>query len=133
MSKLIDDLEREHRVLIEVLESVKKLGFNTKEGLDKLISIKTALLAHLKKEDADLYPILKRDAIKDDVLKQTLDFFAKDTEEISKFAMQFFEKYAQGGQGNEFARDFGKLSQTLSSRMRKEETSIYREFRKLHP
>jgi iron-sulfur cluster repair protein YtfE (RIC family) len=131
MSKLVEELKRDHVLMVDMLNRVKELGITKKEGQDILISAKASLLAHLKKEDKDLYPALKKAAETNSSVKQTLEIFAKDMEEISKFALQFFDKYSHGGSGIEFARDFGKLFATLTGRMRKEEDILYREYDKI--
>ncbi|MEW6741078.1 MAG: hemerythrin domain-containing protein [Nitrospirota bacterium] len=131
MSKLVEELKRDHVLMVDMLNKVKELGITKKEGQDILISAKANLLAHLKKEDRDLYPVLKKAAETNSSMKQTLEIFARDMEEISKFALQFFDKYSHGGSGIEFARDFGKLFATLTGRIRKEEDILYREYEKI--
>lgn len=64
MSVLVERLKREHTVIVDVLNKVKEIGINSKEGQGKLLSIKNALLAHLKVEDEQLYPTLKKEAEK---------------------------------------------------------------------
>lgn len=128
---LIDDLQKEHAALVQTLNSVKELGITSKAGQEKLLAAKTGLLAHLKREDAFLYPTLRRAAEKDARLEKLLEFFAKDMGEISTFALQFFDKYEKGGSGIDFARDFGRLFATLNGRINKEESLLYKEFEKL--
>jgi len=113
------------------LTRLRNWASQKKESQDILISAKANLLAHLKKEDRDLYPVLKKAAETNSSMKQTLEIFARDMEEISKFALQFFDKYSHGGSGIEFARDFGKLFATLTGRIRKEEDILYREYEKI--
>ena len=128
MSKLIDELTIEHNTITETLQEVNRLGIGTKEGQDMLMSAKSCLLAHLEKEDEHIYPLLEN-AAKDDIdLKQTLDFYATNMNEISKVALDFFEKYSNGGSGLEFGKDFGELYTTLSLRIAKEEAAIYKKF-----
>lgn len=133
MSRLIDELKKEHLIIVDVLDHVSRLGVNSKEGQQRLIDAKNGLLAHLRKEDEQLYPALNRAAEKDARLKQTLDLFAKDMTEISKGAMDFFGKYSKGGSGLDFARDVGKLFIVLKSRISKEEDIIYKEYEKINP
>jgi len=133
MSQLIEELKRDHKTIVNVLDEVGKLGISSKEGQQRLMDAKQGLLAHLKKEDDRLYPVLKSAAEKKQSLKQTLDIFAKDMAEISKTAIDFFNKYAQGGSGLEFARDIGNLFTTLKSRIRKEEDILYKEYDILNP
>jgi len=131
MSKLIEELKKEHVVISEIFNKIKELGITSKEGQNTLLTAKTGLLAHLKKEDAQLYPVLNKAAARDSNLKRTLDLFAKDMDEISKIAFDFFNKYAKGGSGLEFAKDFGKLYATFTQRIRKEENTIYAKYDEL--
>jgi hypothetical protein len=103
----------------------------SEEGKKKLILAKKSLLAHLKKEDEQLYPKLHKEADKSPDLKRTLELFAKDMDKISKDALRFFDKYSEGGSGIEFAKDFGSLVATLSQRIQKEERIIYQKFKEI--
>ena len=131
MSRLIDELKQDHVVLVETLNKIKSLGIASEEGQKTLLAAKGALLAHLAKEDKELYPTLNKAAETDADLKSTLDFYAKDMDKISKGALTFFEKYAGGGSGMEFAKDLGKLFGDLGARVRKEESTIYIKYNEL--
>jgi iron-sulfur cluster repair protein YtfE (RIC family) len=131
VSKLIDELKKDHVALVQLLDEIKAVGATSEEGKKKLAQAKNGLLAHLKKEDNELYPALKKASEKDAKLKTTLDIFAKDMDAISTFAMEFFTNYANGGDGIKFAGDWGKLYATLAGRIRKEESSLYAEYDKI--
>ncbi len=128
MSNLVDELKKEHTIIVDALNQVKKLGFTSEEGQKTLFAAKNGLLAHLKKEDDQLYPVLHKAAENNDALQQTLNIFAKDMEGISKAALEFFDKYSTGGAGLEFAKDFGKLIAVLANRIGKEEQTLYKKF-----
>ena len=131
MSDLIEELKKEHATIAATLDEVNKLGIGTQEGQAMLMSAKTSFLAHLKKEDEQMYPLLNRAAESDPELKQTLEFYAKDMDEVTKAALEFFEKYSHSDAGMEFAKEYGKLFTTLSLRIRKEEAAIYKKFEEL--
>ena len=130
MSELISKLKGDHQTLITLLNEVKSLG-PSPEGLEKLNAVKAMLLAHLALEDSKLYPELRKAATTNPQLQQTLDAFAKDMEKISAAAMDFFSKYSKSSTDLEFARDFGSLLGTLSTRISREESVLYAEFEKL--
>ena len=131
MSDLVDRLKKEHNILVEALDSMMKLGVTTKDGQEKLYEVKETLLAHLSLEDKELYPVLRKAAESDDSVKSTLDIFAKDMEEISKTALSFFAKYAQGGDSLEFAKELGRLLAALRNRIGREEDVLYKQYDKL--
>ncbi|NJD69428.1 MAG: hypothetical protein C3F12_12750 [Candidatus Methylomirabilota bacterium] len=131
MSMLVERLKREHGLLVDTLNKVKELGVGSREGQQKLLSAKIGLLAHLKAEDGQLYPALYQEAKNNEALRRTVEAFARDMETVSKDALHFFEKYAHGGSGLEFAKDFGRLYAVLSQRISKEEKSLYPEYDKL--
>lgn len=128
MNNLVDELKHEHELITQTLNKIKDVGIGSEEGQSILLSARDALLAHLKKEDAHLYPPLRKAAEKNYALKQTLEFFARDMDKISENALSFFEKYTSGGNSMEFAKDFGTLKAGLSLRIRKEEHIIYTKF-----
>lgn len=132
MSMLVERLKKEHVAIVDVLNKIKELGVGSKEGRDLLRSARTALLAHLKIEDEQLYPAMKKEAEANVTLKSVLGTFARDMETISKEALSFIDKYSAGGSGLEFAKDFGRLYMNLSQRIRKEESNLYPEYDKLH-
>ena len=132
MSVLVERLKKEHVAIVDVLNKIKEKGVGSKEGRDILRSARTALLAHLKIEDEQLYPAMKKEAETNVTLKSVLGMFARDMETISKEALSFIDKYSAGGSGLEFAKDFGRLYMNLSQRIRKEESSLYPEYDRLH-
>lgn len=128
MNDLIEELKREHQLIASHLADANKLGVDTREGTLSLMKAKSALLAHLKKEDERLYPVLRRAAQKDRRLQWMLELYAQDMEEVSSAAVVFFQKYENGGKGIEFIRDFGTLLARLKIRIRNEEGELYREY-----
>jgi iron-sulfur cluster repair protein YtfE (RIC family) len=133
MRRLIEELKREHAAISEALGDVRHLGIGSAAGQARLLAARTGLMAHLRKEDLGLYPALRRAAASDRALQDKVDFFARDMDEISKSALAFFDRYAAGGSGVEFAADFGTLSSLLRTRIHKEETILYPEYEKRHP
>ena len=133
MSKLIDELKREHAVIVDGLTQLMDKAISSKEGQQLLLNVKQGLLAHLKKEDSQLYPVLNKAAEKDSALKQTLDHFARDMAEISETAIAFFDKYSGVGADIGFPADFGKLYAALKIRIHREVDVLYAKYEKLNP
>lgn len=136
MSRLIQELKNDHKVLVKILGEVKELGITSEEGRKRLMAAKAGLLAHLKKEDAELYPPLRLTAANDPRVQGLMNTFTTDMGMVAKQALAFFDKY--GGDISEetqmnFARDFGTLVGILGARINKEENALYPEYDKVHP
>ena len=134
MSILIEELKKEHSDILATLNEVKKLGILSKEGQDKLMSLEVSLLAHLEMEDDELYPTLRKEAEHSNSIKDTLDLFAIDMENVSKIVREFFEKYSEGFSGidlKELSEDFENLLTALTKRIRNEEETLYEEYETL--
>jgi hemerythrin-like domain-containing protein len=134
MARLIDELKKDHAAMATLLDKLKSSSVSNNEAHKILLTAKASLLAHLKKEDTQLYPVLNRAAQSDPSLKRTVDFYAKGMDEITANAVQFFDKYARDDAriDLEFAKEFGNLFATISRRLRSEESTLYKEFEKLN-
>ncbi len=128
MTILIEELKKEHSEIVAALNEVKKLGILSKEGQDKLMSVQTSLLAHLEMEDDQLYPVLYKEAEHNNNLKDTLDLFEMDMENVSTIVREFFDKYSEEFSGKELPEDFENLLAALSKRISNEEESLYEEY-----
>lgn len=128
MSILIEELKKEHAEIVATLKEVKKLGILSKEGQDKLMSVEASLLAHLEIEDDQMYPALQKEAEQNKDLKNTLDLFAMDMDNVSKVVQDFFDKYSEELSGEELQKDFETLYTALRKRISNEEESLYEEY-----
>ena len=128
MSILIKELMKDHYEIVATLDEIKKLGILSKEGQAKLLSAKERLLAHIKKEDEQLYPVLKKAAKNNKQLKSALDLCAIDMENVSRIVLEFFDKHSRGFSGEELQREFESLSVALGKRIRNEEDILYDEY-----
>lgn len=131
MAQLTAKLKNDHKVLVSALEEIKSLGISHPDTPKKLVAAKGALLAHLKHEDVELYPVLKKAATAESSIQGTLNVLAKDMETLAPAALNFFAKYEKGGDPMEFTRDFAKLHTALATRIRREEESLYAMFDKV--
>lgn len=128
---LTQELVRDHQALFALLDEVRELGIGSDEGRQKLMGAKKLLLAHLSKEDRHLYPKLAQAAREDSQLETLYSGFASEMDEISRFAVEFFEHPWSDSERMEFARQFGRLYVILRQRMNREESHLYPEFEKL--
>jgi len=133
MSELIKELKQEHQEIANILLELKSLSIYSIKGMDLLIQSKNKLLSHLQKEDKYLYPVLKEQAQTDSSLKRTLAVFGKEMDEITKFVLDFYEKYSNLEDVNkaEFSKDISKFIFALKNRIMKEEVAIYKAYEKI--
>lgn len=131
MANIIAELKEEHSKLLGMLMRVKGMDIRSKEMEEGLTEVKEVLLAHLRKEDSKLYPVLHKAAEKDKELQESLQIFAKDMEKLSQFVLSFFEKYSKEIHGVDFAVDFGKLLTAIQVRIKKEEAILFPAYERL--
>lgn len=125
MSQLTDKLKRDHKALAEAIEEIKKLGPAHPEFSKKLNAAKLALVAHVKHEETDLYPSLKKAGETDIKVKSTLKILASDMETVTAGVLGFFAKYEKGGDPAEFTREVVRIQMNIATRIRREEESLY--------
>jgi hemerythrin-like domain-containing protein len=91
------------------------------------------LLAHLTKEDKQLYPPLYEKAQSDLSFKKTLDTFGAEMEKITEFVLDFYQKYLDINNisKTEFIKDLSTFIVALKNRIMKEEVAIYKAYEKL--
>jgi hypothetical protein len=131
MSALIAEFKKEHSEIITILKEVKKLGIHSQEGRSKLMSAKEHLLKHLKKENEQLYPVLKKEAEHNKSLRNELDIFAIEPEYLSRVVLEFFDEYSGGTIDKDFQINFESLLAALNARIRNEEESLYQEYEEI--
>ncbi len=127
MSTLIEEFKKEHSEIIDTLKEVRELGILSEEGQAKLISAKESFLEHLKKEDEQLYPVLKKEAEHNKKLKEILDVFTMDMENVSKVVLDFFDKYSEEDIDNAVPGEFVHLFAAFRNRIRNEEDILLEE------
>lgn len=62
MNDYIQTWHAEHLAILRALAEIPKLGLGSAAGQAKILALETALLAHLKSESENLYPILNQAA-----------------------------------------------------------------------
>ncbi len=132
MSALIEELKGEHAKIIAMLNEVKELGILSKEGQARLLSSKAHLIAHLKKEDEKLYPVLRKEAEHNKNLKKEVAMFTMEPEYVSRVVLEFFDKYSGGEIDENFSINFESLTAALIATIRNEEDALYEEYEEIN-
>ncbi len=132
MSALVEELKREHSEIVVTLNEVKELGILSIEGQAKLLSAKERFLTHLKKEEDQFYPVLRKEAEINKQLESILDLLAVDMMDVSRVALEFFDKYSSGVSEKEFSKELVNLFVALGKRIRNEEDILYKEYDKIN-
>lgn len=123
---LLDELRDDHRALAAALEALRAVDVTTPKGKDKALEVRRAIVEHLEKEDKAFYPILRRAADKDDLLRHTLEVFDKDLDAVSRDTLASFEQATVAGcRETDFAHAHGALTAILKVRMRREEEILF--------
>ena len=91
---MIEELKLDHAELSDLFRKIVHLGITSEEGRKMLNDAKAILLAHLKKEDDELYPVLCETAKDNQNLKLKLESLTKDLGNVARTISAFFEKYA---------------------------------------
>ena len=128
MSALIEEFKREHSEILAILNEAKELGILSKEGQSKLMSVKEILLEHLWNENERLYPVLWKEAEHNNDIKDVLDLFAVEMENVSIIVQEFFDKYYGGVIDEDFPREFERFFAAISKRIKEEEDILYDEY-----
>ncbi len=128
MSALIEEFKREHSEILAILNEAKELGILSKEGQSKLMSVKEILLEHLWNENERLYPVLWKEAEHNNDIKDVLDLFAVEMENVSIIVQEFFDKYYGGVIDEDFPREFERFFAAISKRIKDEEDILYDEY-----
>ena len=131
MSDYIKTWHKEHAQILEILFQVLQLHIFSQAGQMKLQELKRVLEAHLKSEDQNFYPVLRKAAETDPHLRRELFLFAADMDKIAAEATAFFRKAESDPLGKDIPAEFGRISIMIKSRISREENILMKEFEKL--
>ncbi len=115
-----------------MFNEIKELGILTHKGQEKLMSVKSCLIEHFRKEDEKFYPVLYKTAEQNEKLKELLELLANDLQTLSIGVTKFFDKYSSGILDAKFEKEFETLFVALCKRMRQEEFILYDEYNMLN-
>ncbi|HET7267184.1 MAG TPA: hemerythrin domain-containing protein [Oleiagrimonas sp.] len=118
---LTQQLLGQHQALRAALDEVRRLGPGTEQGQERLRQMRQLLIAHLHKEDAELYPELLRHPD----TASLADRYAADMQGLARDILAFFDDFSSGGDAMEFARRYGRMRAQLIQRLTREELRLY--------
>jgi hypothetical protein len=133
MTNMIDELRTDHLDLSISFDGLGDIDVTSEAGKDSLRRVKAVFLAHMKRENDELYPALRDASFNNGKLQQTLDWFTKDFVRIFAVTILFLDKYAEGGTQREFEKAHNRLNKILNALLRQEENIIFTEYLKIHP
>jgi len=128
MTKIIDILEKEHKLIEGVLQ---RLAYQHKDypiDLALLKKLEDLVLSHIAREDVEIYNSLKRIAQLAPEAIKFLDVSYLDLESIKISAIIFFEKYKDAqtqGLCAGFQKDLGRLTENLKKRIIFEDKELF--------
>jgi len=133
---LIKELNADHARLASTLGRIGERATLDEEAVRLLKEARAQLVAHLAKEDRELYPDMRAAAEKNENLRETLKVMGHEMEDISAKAISLIDGWIAGkGAGSvpagRFAEDFAWLFSLLKDRILREENKLYAKYLKL--
>ena len=128
MTRILAILEKEHKLIEEVLQ--KLLQQSQDYPIDYLLlkKLEDLVLSHIAREDVEIYNSLKRIAQLAPKAIKFLDVSYLDLESIKISAIIFFEKYKDAGTKGlcaGFQKDLGRLTENLKKRIIFEDQELF--------
>ncbi len=131
MNPLIAELKLDHEAIFRLLDEVESLGVTSDDGKKMMLAAKELFISHLEEEDNTVHAALAAAEENNPELKQIMHLMHFNLKDITKFVIDFFDKYGDGSNHEEFADDFELLMILLKNRMRREERVLFREYEKV--
>lgn len=126
---MIDELRLEHSSILISFGNLANLDFSSQEDRQYLLSVKSTLLDHLRRENDSIYPKLLEAASNDAILKYTVDRYMGDLVRITTILILFLEKYSKHDtDASSFKREHNRLGTILHALFRIEEEVIFNEY-----
>lgn len=127
---MLEEFKKDHSVIVNTLDNIRKFSIRSREGQDELLSAKNSIFNHMKKEDKEFYPILRKAAKHNQRLKIVLDAFDKDMAKISSYTFGFFDGHSSATR-SKFAMELEKFVEILKRRIIREEAILFEEYKEL--
>lgn len=128
MLTFLEELRKDHRILLDSFRRIGRMEGERQEKVNGLLQVKDFLLAHLKKEDERLYPMLEEIAKQPSYkhLQESVIFAVKDMEEVTTITLDFFIRYTHKTfDPVQFEKDLSSYTIALARRIAMEETTLF--------
>jgi len=128
MGKLINELRYEHRMIYQLLSSLRDLDGGPEDIRKLLLAARQRIMEHLRKEDTLLYPALSKAAGRDKILYEKLDKLEAEMAVTTARLDRFFNKYSKSGTLDNFIGDLNSIYSLVKDRLQKEELYLFTEY-----
>ena len=128
---VVEKLEVQHVALLNIFKNIADEDLDYDVRLTKLRKSKEVLLAHLKQEDEEFYPVLREAAKEDKHLEWLLSTYDRIMETTVADALKFYDNYSDGWKHvkrHKFQFDLKDLMGLLQYRIEREESKLYPEY-----
>lgn len=131
---VVEKLEAQHVTLLRMLTIIADENVDYEKRLETLQKSKQVLLAHLKQEDDEFYPIMRAAAQEDQRLQWLLDIYDKIMESAVAEVLNFYALYEDGWKNvnrHKFSFDLQSLIGLIRYRIEREESKLYPEYKRI--
>jgi serine/threonine protein kinase/hemerythrin-like domain-containing protein len=130
---LTAQLREAHVQVVEGLNALKGRRGVDDQVRAELLKAQAIFDAHVKVEDEQLYPVLRRQAERDPKLRTILTLLGRDTEETSTYVKGFFERCLALGPTDqeELESEIETVFHIIMARQWKEDHSLFAEYDKI--
>ncbi len=130
---LTAELRAAHVQIVEQLNALRGRGGVAAQVRAELLNTQELFTAHVKVEDEQLYPVLRKQAEQDSKLRAILTLLDRDTQETSAYVNGFFERCLALGptDSQELESELETVFTILMVRQWKEDNSLFSEYDKI--
>ncbi|MDA3899430.1 MAG: hypothetical protein PF637_02810 [Spirochaetes bacterium] len=128
----IKKLKQEHKEILEILKNAYSgNGIASSEWKEAVIRAKKLFESHLDHEDHTIYSDEFFNNVFSSSYNQTAQKFQDEMKDITVFVENFFKKYRETTEHQDFNADYARLVNALQKRIEAEEKILFAEFEKL--
>jgi len=129
LNRLTDTLRAEHSAILRLIEEAHATGIGSQGAFESLRKSKALIIAHLRKEERELYPPLFASCD----FAAMGDVFSAEMVRLSQTIIRFFERYETVGAADsgELAPELDRIIGLLHTRIAREENTLYPAFEKV--